>query len=62
MGNLRITSIFARKSASMRSLRIILLNFGRTNHFLTYVTKSSKDYGCLRGDIEDNIKLGLIDP
>ena len=57
MGNLRITSIFARKIASIRSLRIILLNFGLTNHFLT-----SKDYGCLRGDIEDNIKLGLIDP
>ena len=28
VGNLRITSVFARKIASMRSLRIILSNFG----------------------------------
>ena len=37
--NLRIISTFAYKMASARSLRVILSNFGWTNHLLTEVTK-----------------------
>ena len=59
MLNLRIISTFAHKMAPVWSLRVILLNLGWTYHLLTSVTKIFKDYGCLGGDIEDNIKLGL---
>ena len=62
MPNLRIILTFAYKMASVRSLRVILLNFGRTYHLLTKVTEILNDYGCLSGDIEDNIKLGLKCP
>ena len=59
MRNLRITSNFAHKITSIRHLRIIFLNFGSASNCLTDVIKIFEDDGCLSGNIEDNIKVGL---
>ena len=48
--------------APLKHLRIILSNFGSADDCLTNVIEIPEDEGCLRANIEDNIKLGLKIP
>ena len=55
--NLRIISTFAYKMASVQGNSF---EFWMNKPFANLSDQNFMDYGCLSGDIEDNIKLGQI--